>query len=495
MRLDRRRAGELLAATKIRYRRAVTVAIVTLILATILALPASSATFTATTNSTGSWQSSTFPTHSQAMLTDSATGYWRLNDTPTAVDHSTSHNNGLMYGPVSAVASAAGDGDTAGSIPNPGGIAVTSGNYVFAGTSAFTVEVWIQPTVVNNLQTLISCAGATGGWILFNDSASGSGLQRNASGASFAFTTGSLVTVGSAAQVVGVHTATQDLLYLNGSLASSAADNLSIPNSPCTLRIALPVGGVSGYQGYMDEASIYSTALSAARINAHFNAYTAPNYATNVLSDNPTGYWRFEENARAVDSSTTAGYGTFSAPGVTYSATGGLSGSSDTAMAFDGTAGILVGTGNYRFPATGSFSVEAWVYPTTVDGTSRRIAQCEQNSAPRTGWYLYHSTSGVTSERAQAGTSNTATGATALTANTWAFVTMTYDGTTLRTYVNATQVASTTSAVSLSNTACTLRVGSDSAMSAAFVGTIDEVAVFATALTSSQIANHYQRRQ
>ena len=50
------------------------------------------------------------------------------------------------------------------------------------------------------------------------------------------------------------------------------------------------------FDGWLDEPAIYTNALSAAQISAHYNAATTNNagYAAQILGDAPVGYWQFE---------------------------------------------------------------------------------------------------------------------------------------------------------------------------------------------------------
>ena len=79
-------------------------------------------------------------------------------------------------------------------------------------------------------------------------------------------------------------------------------------------------------------------------------------------------------------------------------------------------------------------------------------------------------------------------GPTALTLNTWIHLAATYDGTTLRLYVNGVQVATkaTTGAIRVSTGA--LRIGGNSVWTNEwFAGLIDEVRVYNKALTATEI--------
>ena len=78
-------------------------------------------------------------------------------------------------------------------------------------------------------------------------------------------------------------------------------------------------------------------------------------------------------------------------------------------------------------------------------------------------------------------------GTAALSANTWSFLTETYDGSTLRLYVNGTQVASTAHTGSIATSTNPLQIGGDSLYGQYFAGLIDNVRVYNIALTAAQI--------
>src|SRR5262249_17802776 len=78
-------------------------------------------------------------------------------------------------------------------------------------------------------------------------------------------------------------------------------------------------------------------------------------------------------------------------------------------------------------------------------------------------------------------------GPTKLTASTWAYLTETYDGSTLRLYINGTQVASTAHTGAIASSTNPLQIGGDSLYGQNFAGLIDEVRVYNVALTAAQI--------
>lgn len=74
-----------------------------------------------------------------------------------------------------------------------------------------------------------------------------------------------------------------------------------------------------------------------------------------------------------------------------------------------------------------------------------------------------------------------------LAVNTWTHLAATFDGATVRLYVNGAQVASRAQTTPLAATTGTLQIGGDSYPNEFFVGRIDEVRVYNRALTSAEI--------
>ena len=74
-----------------------------------------------------------------------------------------------------------------------------------------------------------------------------------------------------------------------------------------------------------------------------------------------------------------------------------------------------------------------------------------------------------------------------MTASTWAFLTETYNGSTLSLYVNGTQVSSLAQTGNIATSTNPLQIGGDSIYGQYFKGTIDEVRVYNGALTAAQI--------
>src|SRR5207244_13011036 len=84
------------------------------------------------------------------------------------------------------------------------------------------------------------------------------------------------------------------------------------------------------------------------------------------------------------------------------------------------------------------------------------------------------------------GVDQTAAGGT-VPLNSWTHLAVTYDGATLRLYVNGIQTAAQAVTGSLLSSTAPLRIGGDAPWGEYFSGTIDEVRVYNRALSAAEI--------
>jgi Concanavalin A-like lectin/glucanases superfamily/Bacterial Ig domain/Fibronectin type III domain len=133
---------------------------------------------------------------------------------------------------------------------------------------------------------------------------------------------------------------------------------------------------------------------------------------------------------------------------------------------------------------TSALTLEAWVKPSTVS-TSQTVIR-------KDGQYLLR----LTNQTIDAyiwkpgGTYTEVTSANVLATSIWQQVAVTDDGSTVRIYDNGTLVKSQAITGAIPTTTNPLHIASSTGYDF-FTGTLDEVAVYGTALTSSQIASHY----
>ncbi|MFI7701790.1 LamG-like jellyroll fold domain-containing protein [Nonomuraea sp. NPDC049480] len=179
------------------------------------------------------------------------------------------------------------------------------------------------------------------------------------------------------------------------------------------------------------------------------------------------------------DASAAGNHGTTTA--TTWSATGKYG----KALSFNGTSSWVTVGDSPSLRLTTGMTLQAWIRPTTVN--SWRTVIMKQY----TGDLAYVLSAGSDNNRPHTvihTTGEVGTGGTAsLPLDTWSHLTATYDGTTLRLYVNGTQISQRTAGGPIRTDNGVLRIGGNSLWGEHFNGLIDEVRIYNRALTPAQI--------
>jgi hypothetical protein len=158
------------------------------------------------------------------------------------------------------------------------------------------------------------------------------------------------------------------------------------------------------------------------------------------------------------------------------------------ALSFDGNADWLTVADADSLDLASEMTLEAWVYPTGSGTVARPIVGKERPS--NAAWFLNAATAGNSnpSVAVRVGTSNvTATAGSPLPVNTWTHLAATYDGSSLRLYVNGSLAAERATSGVLATSSRPLRIGHNDVNGGVFLGRIDEVRVYARALTAQEI--------
>jgi hypothetical protein len=208
-----------------------------------------------------------------------------------------------------------------------------------------------------------------------------------------------------------------------------------------------------------------------------------------------SSYWRLGEapgagTAAAEQGSVTGSYGA----GVTLGQPGLLTGDSNTAAGVSGGSGSLIGFGDaFDFAGARKFSLETWVKASSTDIYARRILSKElSNAAGLQGWFLASLNTRLQFTRLLNGNYESVSGPP-LQANTRTHLVITFDGTTLRMYINGTLIASSPSSQGMLDTSAAFTIGAKAGGGGGFDGTIDEPSVYDnTVLTPAQIDTHYR---
>jgi hypothetical protein len=277
------------------------------------------------------------------------------------------------------------------------------------------------------------------------------------------------------------------------SISANATDNIGVAG------VQFLVDGVN--LGAEDTASPYTVSWNTATVsNANHQIIArARDAAGNVATSSPISVVVSNSNLVAAysfneGSGTTvndlSGKGNI---GTTASTTWVTTGKFGGALSFNGTNSLVNITDSNSLDLTNGMTLEAWVNPSNLTGWKTFLTK--ENSTNNLAYSLSanNNTSGAANQRPvsriRIGTvTQTVTGTTKLALNTWAHVATTYDGATLRLYVNSVQVSSLAVTGNMAATTNLLRIGGSPALGAQyFTGLIDEVRIYNRALTAAEI--------
>ena len=450
-----------------------------------------------------------------AVRADGATHLWRLGDSGPGITDATGvgvgTSTGLTFGQAGAVA-----GDTA--VQSAGGATPKAWTtFVENHAAEVTVEGWIQTT------------SSSGGRIVgFGTSQSGTSnaatndmvlYVNSANKLAFTLMNGTARTVASARtvndgqwhHVAATAGATGVSLFVDGrrvardqapvSMATFAGywrllgdQTSNLANKPTNAALA----------GSVDEVAVYPSALSQAQLQSHYLASGRPAawstpptdaYAASVTANSPELYWRLGEanGSTAVDSSTSGHDGTY-VTGVTLGAAGSPASGSGTAVTLNGSSGLVVDKESWTNPRT--YSAELWFKTTTTRGG--KLIGFGNAQTGLSGTYDRQVVM-LNNGRLQFGVNGAVRSLAESTASynngQWHHLVATQGANGMVLWVDGAVAASNPSTDS-SNYTGWWRIGGDRTFGGTtsnyIAATIDEAAVYPTALTAAQVRSHYE---
>ncbi|HEY6504384.1 MAG TPA: Ig-like domain-containing protein [Chitinophagaceae bacterium] len=292
------------------------------------------------------------------------------------------------------------------------------------------------------------------------------------------------------------------------SITAPAAGNVS-----ATINVNANAGdnvGVTGVQflldgvnlGAEDVAAPYSVSwvttgatngshvLTARARDAAGNTTISAAVNVTVNNTNLVAAYGFNENTgtTATDNSGNNNNGTLT-NGPAWSASGRYG----SAILFDGTNDYININDANSLDLTNGMTLEAWVNPSNLTGFKTVICKDRTTSNYTYTLAANNNTTNVNNQRPNSririGSNNrTVTGTTKLALNTWTHIASTYDGTTMRLYINGVQVSTFATTGNITVTTNPLRIGGTTALAAQyFAGRIDEVRIYNRALSQAEI--------
>jgi peptidoglycan/xylan/chitin deacetylase (PgdA/CDA1 family) len=220
----------------------------------------------------------------------------------------------------------------------------------------------------------------------------------------------------------------------------------------------------------------------------------APSYTTLVDGRaSRLAHWRLGEASGTTAWDTTGAYNGTYAGNPTLGVPGAIAGDTDTAVGFNGSTSKM---SIPLLPAVGDFSVEGWSYLTspastnnTVFGGSGTVRLLARPGSPNSATAAYAGVWLNGTEYALQPSS------TASNLNTWVHWVLTRQGSTLTLYRNGVQIGQRTDLPATALANLNGAIGMQSNGSYPLTGRIDEVALYRSALSATDVSNDYQAAQ
>ncbi|WCB95824.1 virion structural protein [Baekduia alba] len=276
------------------------------------------------------------------------------------------------------------------------------------------------------------------------------------------------------------------------SLAANAADNVGVTGVQFRLDGA-SIGAEDTSAPYTYAWDSLSTAngphtITAVAKDAAGNSTTAANVAITVNhpavdQSGLVGAWGFDEasGTTATDSSTAHNNGTINGPVRT------ASGKFGGALTFDGTNDLVTVPDATSLHLGSAVTLEAWVYPTALNDWRTILIKERGTNALTWGLYGNTDTGRPSANASTAGSEKDTRGTAALGLNAWTHVAQTYDGATLKLFINGTLVSSRAMTGALDSSTSPLGIGGNGVWGEFFQGRLDEVRVYSRALSAAEV--------
>jgi hypothetical protein len=444
-----------------------------------------------------------------AALSNGLVGYWKMDETSWTVDCSTGSvldssgntNNGRSCpnstGPAGGAFGKFGNGGTLDG--NDDMISVADSNSLDIGTNNLTMSVWFKRTGNANfgdgftlMQKKGGSAASTGYKLALSNQGHCAATDGSANSKTLCFIVGDntnyqvLQTTSTySADSIWHHVvvvfdrnnSANNSIYVDGSkqavtLTAAAAPlgTLASTNVFC-FGMQGCSGTIGGFNGSLDEGRVYARALSGAEASQLYN-----------WAPGPVGHWKLDEKTGTTGADA-SGYANNGTLGTTTALPTWTNGKYGGALSFDGTDTFFV-SDSTSLSITNSFSLAGWIKVPNVTGFKPIVTK---EGGGQTGYFLYLNGANVYTGYGNGAFASQTTSTSPITAGVWTHVASTFDGTTLRTYVNGSLLQSSTPGGSVGDHASNLGIGAAFDLSSTTNGVIDDVKVYNYPRTAGQI--------
>jgi hypothetical protein len=211
----------------------------------------------------------------------------------------------------------------------------------------------------------------------------------------------------------------------------------------------------------------------------------ATSYASAVLADGPIAYWRLGETSGTTAVDATGHVNGTYAGGYTLGQPSALSTDSNPSASFNGSNASVNVADSAAMRLNGAFTVEFWAKEKSFVNSWPGI-MVKGPSANASGYLIWYGTNGALHFKRN--NVDLATPAGVFTTTAWHYYAVTYDGATLRWYVDGASVASKSVAFPANTGTAMLQLGRGDQYGNEF---LDEVAIYPTALSAARVGAHF----
>lgn len=192
--------------------------------------------------------------------------------------------------------------------------------------------------------------------------------------------------------------------------------------------------------------------------------------------------YAFNEGSGTVTSDRSGNGNTGTLSGATWT----TAGHAGAALSFNGTTNRVNVNNSASLGLTSGMTLEAWVYPTALSSW-RTVILKEGSGGLVFALYAHDNVPTPAAYVRVGGVDVRVAGLSPLPLNTWTHLATTYDGTTLRLYVNGGQVGSQAASGAIQVSTGLLRLGGNAVWGEWLAGRIDDVRIYNRALTAAEI--------
>lgn len=208
-------------------------------------------------------------------------------------------------------------------------------------------------------------------------------------------------------------------------------------------------------------------------------------YSAEVLADSPSAYMRLGEASGTACADAIGGAAGTYLGGFTLGQAGALAGDVDTAVGFNGFSSRVQFADRAAFDRGDVFTLEAWIKLGAINRNN-----CIVDKGANGYIFRVHSDNRLLLRRN--GVGDVVKSTITLTTGVWYHVVATKNGPTVKLYIDDVDRTGTVTNQTMTDTAIAFGIGAADAGTSDFTnGTIDEVAVYPTALSAARVHAHY----